>query len=500
MRRLTALFVPKRSSKSDAGSSIRSETPSNSHSSNADHASPAPGPNPDAPGPKPTKARSGFFRSLSRNGGQNSGVQSGSDAKARRHPMPSLTTDPSSSASSSSGGPHTPDDDRASLVPPAEPSRLPSWLNGSGSAPMTPDDLRVSALETTLKLLPEIPSVPQILRDDTDDESSSEGSSESELEPSRSSVPRSNQMSPLAYFKVLTVNGISPPFSPPPLLHIPGSPVYPRSSNSVSIVSPEQSLRTLMFKKRLLRQITGGPLSPSFTASLTPFGRRSRNPPASRLPLKLDDSWPKDTKYLDASSHGLQWWIDRSCFEERNVLYMPDAWTGDIQVLRITGSDLGVAALEFSEGLEAMAGLDYLSDSTPSTLPVSPPSVLSSGSSSVHSSPLMMPTQSPPLTIQAGQPSGMCRTCCYLPFTDDMNSPRLTATSSPSRNSLYKAAPSPLRMEHTTESPLSIRANLPGAYQTTRWSHPQTSLIAFLPIFHRLSYCICKHSRHRALS
>ena len=406
MRRLTALFVPKRSSKSDAGSSIHSETQSNVASSSADNVNSGPGSNAPSPS-KPAKSRSGFFRSLSRNGGASSAGQTGSDAKNKRQPMPSLMTDPSSSASSSSGGPHTPDDDRSSL--PAEPYRIPAWLHSASSAPLTYDDPRVTGLDVGMKQLPPKPSLPQIVHDDTDDDSSSDGSSESDGAP-LSTIKKTSAQSPLAYFRSLTVNSISPPFSPPPLLHIPGCPVYPRSSNSERIVSTAESLRSLMFKKRLLRQIAGGPLTPSDEASIAAFRTRMRAPPARRPSLNLDDNAVKDARHLDKYSQGLRWWVDRPCFEERMVLYMPHDRTGEIQVLRITGSELGVAALEFSEGLEAMADLDYYNDSTIplstslTSLPPTPPAV----PLSIHSSPSMMASAlPPPLPNKIGQQSGV---------------------------------------------------------------------------------------------
>ncbi|TCD69656.1 hypothetical protein EIP91_006673 [Steccherinum ochraceum] len=440
MRRLTALFVPKRSAKSDAGSSIFSDSPASSQPSSAESV-PMPGPNSNGPS-KPTKARSGFFRSLSRNGGTKEAGQPAFDSKAKRHPMPSLTTDPSSSASSSSGGPHTPDDDRASMVPP-ESYRIASWSQSAGSTPTTPDDPRLTALDEGLKLLPPVPSLPQILHDDTDDDSSSDGSSESEAGPPV--LQRSHALSPLSYFQQLTANSVAPPFSPPPVLHIPACPVYPRSCNSVRVLSPAEGLRSLMFKKRLLRQSQGGLLSPSESASLAAFGTRSRAPTTRRPSLNLDDNAVRDAKYIEPFSRGLRWWADRPCFEERNVLYMRQDGTGEIQMLRITGSDLGVAALEFSEGLEALVGLESYAENIPlSTSPVSlPPTPPAAASSSAGSSPAMVATAlPPPAQNKAAQPAG---------------------STSPNRNSFYKAAPSPLRMEHTTSSPTALRASLPAS-------------------------------------
>ncbi|THH32942.1 hypothetical protein EUX98_g1295 [Antrodiella citrinella] len=430
MRRLTAIFVPKRSSKSDAGSSVLSDTPATSRPSSTDNVT---SPNAPSSSSKPSKPRSGFFRSLSRNNGSPSpNAGPAPEAKAKRHDMPYLTTE--SSASSSSGGPHTPDDDRSSLIP-VEASRAHSWLR-SGS-PMTPNDPH-SSLDTSIKLQPPILSLPQIVRDDTDDDTSSEGSSDSEAAPT-STLNRVSAVSPLAYLKALSVNGIAPQFSPPPFLHIPCCPIYPRSSNPSRILSTEESLRSLMFKKRLLRRIAVGSFSPSDTSFIAGFGTRLRAPKAPLPSLNLDDNAVKDAKHLDKYSQGLRWWVDRSCFEERMVLYVPQQSTGEIQVLRITGSDLGVAALEFSEGLEAMAGLDWTNEfSEPlSTSTVSlPPTPLATSSPSMMTSALP-----PPTSNKTAQPP---------------------VSASPSRNSLYKATPSPLRIQHTT-TPLMSRAALPAS-------------------------------------
>lgn len=53
-------------------------------------------------------------------------------------------------------------------------------------------------------------------------------------------------------------------------------------------------------------------------------------------------------------SRGLNRWANRPCFEERNVVWVRSVG-GDLVATAVTGRS--IAALEFSEGLEALAGL-----------------------------------------------------------------------------------------------------------------------------------------------
>ncbi|KAH8105871.1 hypothetical protein BXZ70DRAFT_398897 [Cristinia sonorae] len=426
MRRLTALFAPKRSSKSDAGSSVLSDTPSTTHSSTENKNGSSQPPN--GPPPKQQKPRSGFFRSLSRHG-SSTAVQPDAnlETKSKRHPMPSLVTDPSSSASSSSaGGPYTPDDDRASsnLAPP-EPYRVSSWLHNTSDPALAPDSLPAGIRQLPTKPALAKPQLRIDTQDDSEDDTSSEGSSESELVLS-SGTQRLVAQSPLAYFHALTVSTTTPSFSPPPVVQISGYPVYPRSCNYVGSVPKENDLRSLMFKKRLLEKISAGRLSASDTADLAAFGTRSRAPPARPPPFSivLNDESVKLVKSCDTYSRGLRSWVDRPCFEERMVLYLPEGPAGEFQVLRINGTEFGVAALEFSEGLEAMSGLDMYAEDPIPTSNFSPPTP---SVSITLSPPAMTPALAPPVLNKTTQPP---------------------VSQAQARNSLY--SPSPLRIEHST--------------------------------------------------
>ncbi|KAJ3479385.1 hypothetical protein NLJ89_g12330 [Agrocybe chaxingu] len=123
-----------------------------------------------------------------------------------------------------------------------------------------------------------------------------------------------------------------------------------------------------------------------------------------------------------SSSSGVRAWVARPCYEERNLIYLPNQAAG-IDVRPIS-SLLAIAALEYSEYLDVMVDPDFLS---------SPPSA-------------------PP---ENGVFDAWSPTEPTVPATESHARPLETApTSAPahSRNS-YTSVPSPLRNEHTPSSP-----------------------------------------------
>lgn len=377
MRRLAAIFTPKRSSKSEASDVTPSESQHSQHNAHTNKSK--------------LKARGSFLRSLSRTGTSDS-------APHAEPPLPQVNTGAYSSASSSSGGPHTPDDDRASLFRnKSGNSWLPNPWPTDARSPNEPyptkpkDRLPIGQHEAILTVRD--PSLPRHSRDDTDEDTSSEESSESEGPALLSTI-----MSPIDYLRTLTVNATQPPFSPPPLLHIPGCPVFPRSCNSSHALQRDETLHSSMLKRRLLHRLEQGKLSRSDEHFLRSFANRRRPPPEKRSSLGLDDTALKERDRLTMYSQGLKHWIERPCFEERLVLYMPSSETGEIVMRGIVGTNLGVAELEFSEGIEALAGLYEPFDPPPAdaaipihspsptnATPPLPPLSMSSSSSSVSS-------------------------------------------------------------------------------------------------------------------
>lgn len=398
MRRLAAIFAPKRSSKSEASDVAPSES---QHSQHTVHTTKS-----------KLKARGSFLRTFSRSGTSDSAPQA-------EPPHPQVNTGAYSSSSSSSGGPHTPDDDRASLFR-NKSSNL--WLPNPWSADprpsnepysINPADPHFIKQDPTM-LSPMNPSLPRHSHEDTDEDTSSEESSESEGPALVNTV-----MSSIDYLRILTVNATEPPFSPPPLLHIPRCPVFPRSSNLSHVIQRDETLHSSMLKRRLFHRLEQGKLSRSDELFLRSFDNRPKPPPTKRPSLGLDDTALRERSCLAMYSQGLKHWISRPCFEERLVLYTPSPETGEVVMRGIVGTNLGVAELEFSEGIEALAGLyepfDLLpadaalsihSVSPTNATPPLPPLSMSSSSSSVSSMLPSPPVVSPPATSSTTSHSG----------------------------------------------------------------------------------------------
>jgi hypothetical protein len=68
------------------------------------------------------------------------------------------------------------------------------------------------------------------------------------------------------------------------------------------------------------------------------------------------DTWPK-AQSLRSNSEGLGNWVARPCYEDRVLVWTRQEPSGQIVTTGISGSQFGVAALEFSEPLQIMAGL-----------------------------------------------------------------------------------------------------------------------------------------------
>ncbi|OCH94134.1 hypothetical protein OBBRIDRAFT_789656 [Obba rivulosa] len=432
MRRIAAVFASKRSDRSDATSSQNDAHSASSHT-------------------YPTsKSVTRFFHTLSK--------KAPPPTAPVESPL-STRTHPPSSSSSSSGAPTTPgDDDHNSLLPP--PSKRGSWTNGG--EPLA--RLTSPAGEATVAhaRLPQQrgPSPPRHLQHDYHDDSSEDDRSDAESSPSQPTLRKAPTpvsaacppqiyeppLAPVAYVRALTLNGLAEPFAPPPLLHVPGRPLFPRSCNTRPALanSPPESLRIRMFKQRLLRRLEGG-LMPAEERMLAPLGGRRR--PLPRPSLHFDDTAvPADAVQGVAShSEGLRKWVSRLCFEDRLVVYLPSAHADEEVVWTRVCAGLGVAALEFSEGLELLAyGADAegapgggFQDADP---PSGTPSSLSPASSD------------PPTPASIAPPFGSLS----------------VSAPSQSRGQTYKTSPSPLRIEHSpSPSHLSPPTSSPTAFMSS---------------------------------
>ncbi|RPD67190.1 hypothetical protein L226DRAFT_130343 [Lentinus tigrinus ALCF2SS1-7] len=450
MRRIAAVFASKRTDRSDAASSTTASATTTPDA-------------PPPPAPKPSSSKR-FFRSLSRK------------SKAPVGPVAdrlnSTELHPPSSSSSSSGAPTTPDDDRGSLL------RAPAnkaWL------PLPPVDPRLGSFHnlepaphdrSRFSLPPPPPATPSTL-DTEEDDSSTEESSLVPPDPPPKAPERAVPLTAPEYLLALTSNNLRLPYAPPPLLHVPGRPMFPRSCNPRRNLHCSDCLETTMHRKKLQRRLQRRDLSPAEARSIAPFAGR-RNVIKEHYQLYMDDVAVREGR-VQSHSLGLKRWAERPCFEDRmhvllseNIPSNPHSEPQWTRVAPATG--FGVAALEFSVTLELLAdlyedniaseyqgqslapdasALGYLRLDTQLTLDLAPalsqsPTTLSPSSSVSPPSPATMPS---PTSVAGAQSPKQAQSSSLPP--------------SQSRGQTYRASPSPLRMEAASASPRTPSALSP---------------------------------------
>ncbi|KAG6866442.1 hypothetical protein C0991_003960 [Blastosporella zonata] len=284
--------------------------------------------------------------------------------KRDKHVPPPLVTDHAPSSASSSSGCaslylQTPDDDQQL---PAAVNRQESkkswrlWLKGSNK-----------------KQLPEwVPS------HDVNDSPS---------EPSLEDEPPGDPVQP---FLVLVKNSIQPPPLPAlPFSHCADVPyIFPKSVNLSSSLSRPNSFATALLKRRLLKRLQDDhhTFIKSELRSIAFLALRSIEPvaPVKQPPHPFNESVPSKTTSITPSCPGLGNWVSRPCFEDRYDLFLPEQ-DGAISRHPVVGSNLAVAALEFSEGIEAMVDFDLIQTTPQLVIDVPSETLPSPPSSSGHS-------------------------------------------------------------------------------------------------------------------
>lgn len=332
MRRFAALF--KRNDKSDpriapsASDDARSNPPSKSTT---------------------LKKRSLFFRSLSAKAVQPPVI------REPTHPVPQRPPQAHSSSSSStdSPAPATPDDD--SEIGPGPPYRRSNqWSERKLALPLPAaggslgwDPPRSRSLG-----IPQIPSIARSSEsDDLDDESSATSSSPS--------VPSPLSISPHTSLYTFTTYALAPTFSAPPLLYLPDIPLFPRSVNSVSSLSHQDTMASTLHRNQILRRLARRDLTASEERSVASFTSPRPLPAKSPFFLSKFDGGPTcNVRRVSNVSQGLKRWVSRPCFEDRMSVYTlgPSGRPDDIVVHNVSGSALGVEALEVSEAIDVLAG------------------------------------------------------------------------------------------------------------------------------------------------
>ncbi|KAF7793652.1 hypothetical protein EIP86_004767 [Pleurotus ostreatoroseus] len=419
MRRLAAVFTAKRSDKSDVAS----------NASTADH---HPQPGPSKTKNVVAKSRSSLFRGLTKSSIKDA------DAKAsRKFPVPSVSTRPQagSSASSTSGGPTTPSDDQESVGHHNHAKR--SWLPSFTAEKLVVPSIHAPPAPPAAPLQ-HGPYVAHRYGDDASSTSSKSDSADEGPLPPPKPISTSPPLSPVAYFRVITHNALAEPFSPPPLLHVPNCPLYPRSCNPTRALAPSESLRVRMHRKHLLARLDGAD-----ARDLAAFAQRRGVPARSkRLSLVLDDAaiGSKRGYQVGPFSQGLRRWAERPCLEDRVVIYLPseDADSEAGVVCERVSASTAVEALGFSEELELLAALDDPEVQEPVQIQVHEPGfTLPSPTSPLPDLSLTPSTAS----LSSNPPSPL-----ITGSTASLNGTNTKVFPSGKSSPMYKTAPSPLRM------------------------------------------------------
>lgn len=297
---------------------------------------------------------------------------------------PTRPSEPAHSSSASSAGSvslRTPEDDRIGHLVPhdgrSSSSRRRAWI--PWLTPKKPE-IQVqpqrppSFWSDSLSLIPSpialpvpqsgISGLPAESSEDTSEESSSE--SEASLSPPTSArLDLVNRpIASIDFLKALTTNKIPPPFSPPPLLHYPNAPAFPRSSNRSRSLPVHDTMESALHKNRLLHYLQRGHLTPADRRLLEAIGSRTSSAAQRRALVQPEEGERYDLRHLRSSSLGLRQWMARPYFEERFVAWAPDE-VGTVVWTTVKGSGFGVWALEVSDTIELMAGLTDVGDMLP---------------------------------------------------------------------------------------------------------------------------------------
>jgi len=171
----------------------------------------------------------------------------------------------------------------------------------------------------------------------------------------------------LANLQALTIDALVPPTCAPPLVQSSSSVPFPRSSNRIQTTQgllvgtghrQHSPLHTEILRKRLLRRIERRQLTETEQESVRVLANRAPRPRnADKRKLPAAEETYEDSKAVGGGwSKGMKRWATRPCFEERVVVWKLHA-TGTLVTPVQRDSRCSVAALEFSEGAEALAGL-----------------------------------------------------------------------------------------------------------------------------------------------
>ena len=132
-------------------------------------------------------------------------------------------------------------------------------------------------------------------------------------------------------------------------------------------------MASTLHRTQILRRLARRDLTVSEERSVAAFTSRRTLPVKSPFLLsKFDDSPVADGRRVSNVSRGLKQWVSRPCFEDRTSVYVPgpSGRSDDIVVHNVSGSTLGVEALEVSDAIELLAGYKIKERSETPWLPI----------------------------------------------------------------------------------------------------------------------------------
>ncbi|KAF8845858.1 hypothetical protein BDN67DRAFT_961507 [Paxillus ammoniavirescens] len=240
-----------------------------------------------------------------------------------------------------------------------------SWLGGK-KPPGSINDVE----EITHPSWPLAPTSKAVLRPPNADPFNQidDASSQSEDEYGQPEVPHYQTYTPQQMTtartnaRIIMMNSLIHQPTSPPLLRSPDAVSFPRSGRNYRHIPRRETMESELHRKALLTRLDS--LSSSAESSIAQLASKKVAPNSQIYPNFQDDFFPSANS-VTVHSNGLSNWVSRPCYEDRARV-----WTrgdsGEVTCTRIPGSQLGVAALEFSETLELLAGtLLESDDSTP---------------------------------------------------------------------------------------------------------------------------------------
>jgi hypothetical protein len=369
-------------------------------------------------------------------------------------PTPGLTDPAVSSASSSSGSAslylQTPDDDHHHITivtqqqqqQPLQQSSKKSWKSWLKSA-----TVKHPPKQWQHKPVPDWtpPANPHPDDSDEQDDSESDVYDDDDDEPLSMTpdvLPPSAARARTS-FRILVQNSLAPPNPPPTPFaqRSDASSLFPRSCNPSRHLSRDNSLMTTMLKTRLFarwEEADARGLTHSAQLSISSLASRLIAPttPVNAF-SSFDEPALSKTTLVSPTSRGLRRWVSRPCFEDRYTVFAPA--DGGIARQRVIGGVFAVAALEYSEAIDAMVNFD-IEEAEPLPSPASALLIEIPSATAEPPTVVMSPTS-------PSSPQASCKNVASLGLHMCADMPCLAAPG-PARNTPYIAVPSPLRNQH----------------------------------------------------